>query len=447
MPDQARTAEDAMARYLADAERRAMVLPPPADHAAARPIARVGVVGAGTMGAGIVLACLGAGLSVVLTDQSNEVLRRGAAFIEAELVKLAAKGRMTDAEAQAARGRLTIVASLGPFTEVDLVIEAVFESLDVKRKVFAQLDGICRPGCVLATNTSTLDVDLIAAATTRPQDVVGLHFFSPAHVMRLLEIVRGGETAPDIQATAMAFAKRLGKVGVLVGNCYGFAANRMIEGFGREANLMLLEGVAPWAIDTALMAFGMAMGPLAVADIVGIDVPYRARRENCQAAPGDRAYYHLADQLVEAGRLGCKTGRGYYLYPDGARRPEPDPEFAAWAAREAQRLGIAPRRLTPEDIIDRCILPIVNEGARILEEGIARGASDLDVIYVSGFGFPAALGGPMTYADSRGLAAVTARIEAFGRIYGDAYWRPAALLEDLAARGGTFAELTPHRPD
>jgi len=424
--------------YLAAAEARAMTLPPPLDRATVRPIASVGVVGAGLMGAGIALAALQAGLSVRLWDQSAEALERGVAHIDADLGRQAAKGRMTEAEARAARERLTLVADLAAFSDVDMVIEAVFESMEVKRAVFARLDAACRADCVLASNTSTLDLDRIAAATSRPQSVIGLHFFSPANVMRLLEIVRGRETAPEIIATAMAFAGQIGKVGVLVGNCYGFAANRMIEGFGREANFMLLEGATPQAIDAALVGFGMAMGPLRVADVVGVDVPYRARQENSQAAPGDAGYYRMANRLVEAGHYGCKTGRGYYAYPRSPREPEADPELMALAAREAQALGVAARDLDADEIVDRCILPIINEGARVLEDGIAQRASDLDVIYVSGFGFPASLGGPMAYADRRGLADIVARLEAFADRYGDAYWKPADLLVSLARSGGAF---------
>ena len=433
-------------RRLAEAERRAAILPPEAVNAHVRKVGCVGVVGAGTMGAGIALACLNAGFAVSLFDQSAEVLRRGADAIRTDFARRVTKGRMSSGDAAIALRRLTIAETLDELASVDLVIEAVFESLQIKREVFAQLDRICRADCVLASNTSTLDFDQIAGATGRPHEVVGLHFFSPANVMRLVEIVRGRETAPDILATAMAFVQRLNKVGVLVGNCYGFAANRMIEGFGREANLMLLEGASPQAIDAALTGFGMAMGPLAVADIVGIDVPYRARLENSQAAPGDRAYYRMADCLVAAERLGQKTGRGYYLYPDDARRGVPDPEFAALAAMEGRNLGVRQRDLLPAEIVDRCILPIVNEGARVLQEGIAQRPSDLDVIYVSGFGFPAALGGPMTYADNRGLDRVLARIREFSDLYGESYWRPAELLVDLAARGGRFSDLSGDRP-
>jgi len=424
--------------YLAAAEARAMTLPVSLDGAVARPIGSVGVVGAGLMGAGIALAALQAGLVVGLWDQSAEALDRGLAHIDADLARQAEKGRMTEGEARAARARLTTVADLSAFSDVDMVIEAVFESMEVKRAVFTRLDAVCRADCVLASNTSTLDLDRIAMATSRPQSVIGLHFFSPANVMRLLEIVRGRETGADIIATAMAFARRLGKVGVLVGNCYGFAANRMIEGFGREANFMLLEGATPQAIDAALVGFGMAMGPLRVVDVVGLDVPYRARQESSQAAPGDDGYYRVANRLVEAGRYGCKTGRGYYAYPRSPREPEADPDVLALAAREAAALGVAPRSLSPGEIVDRCILSIVNEGARVLEDGIAQRASDLDVIYVSGFGFPASLGGPMAYADQRGLAEVVARLEAFADRYGEAYWKPADSLVALARAGGAF---------
>jgi 3-hydroxyacyl-CoA dehydrogenase len=427
--------------YLQEAARRAALPPAGVDLTTARSIARVGVVGAGAMGLGIALSCLYAGLEVRLLDASKAAVERATTRAAADLASRAAKGRMSEAAAGAALASLTPARSYADLSDVDLVIEAVFEDLDVKRGVFAALDRACRPGCVLATNTSTLDIDQIAAATERPGDVVGLHFFSPANVMRLLEIVRGSSTAPDILATAIALARRLGKTSVAVGNCYGFAGNRMGEGFLREANLMLLEGASPEAVDRAMTGFGMAMGPFAVADVVGIDVPYRARQANSQAAGGDQAYYRMADLLVELGRFGQKTGRGFYLYPDGSRRPEPDPEVQALAASEAERLGVARRDHSEEEIVDRCVLPIINEGFRILQEGIADRPSDLDVIYTSGYGFPAARGGPMAYADALGLCEVLSRLRGLESAFGGAYWKPADLLLDLVVEGRRLADL------
>ena len=435
MAEASPSSQSLYAAYLAEAARLAATPAAGVELSAARPFATVAVIGSGTMGSGIALACLYAGLDVRLLDASEAALTRAAALIDRDLARAAAKGRLHDGTAEAARARLALVSDFAALADVDLVIEAVFENLDVKREVFATLDRLCRSGCVLASNTSTLDLDRIAAATSRPQDVIGLHFFSPANVMRLLEIVRGRDADPDVIATALALAARIGKTAVVVGNCYGFAGNRMGEGFMREATLMLLEGATPQAIDGAMLDFGMAMGPLAVADVVGIDVPYRARQENSQAAAGDAAYYRMSDLLVEMGRYGQKTGRGYYLYPDGARQGVPDPEIWALAAAEAARLGIARRPLDAAEIVDRCVLPIVNEGFRILEEGIADRPSDLDVIYVNGYGFPAARGGPMAYAKARGLPEVLARLREFEARYGGAYWKPAGMLVDLVERG------------
>ncbi len=427
--------------YLEVASRRAAEPPAGVDLAMARPVEVVGVVGAGLMGLGIVLSCLYAGLEVRWLEASSTTLDQAMKRAYADLAGRVAKGRMSEDAARAAQAALIRAESYADLAQVDLVIEAVFEDMAVKRKVFETLDKACPPGCVLATNTSTLDVDTIAAATTRPQDVVGLHFFSPANVMRLLEIVRGRATAPDVLATALALGRRLGKTSVTVGNCYGFAGNRMGEGFMREANHMLLEGASPSRIDAAMTDFGMAMGPFAVADVVGIDVPYRARQANSQAAPGDAAYYRMADLLVEMGRYGQKTGRGFYKYRDGVRRGEPDPDVEALAAVEAGRLGVARRSLPTDEIVDRCILPIINEGIRILQEGIAVRPSDLDVIYTSGYGFPVSRGGPMAYAEAVGLPSVLTRLRRFESLYGGSYWTPADLLVDMVVDGRRLSEL------
>ena len=309
----------------------------------------------------------------------------------------------------------------------------------VKREVFAALDDVCKPGAVLATNTSTLDVDEIAAATTRPEDVIGLHFFSPAHIMRLLEIVRGSNTAPDVVASALALAKRLGKIGVVVGNCFGFVGNRMLYGYGRENQLMLLEGAAPDYIDRTLYEWGMAMGPNAVGDLAGLDVGYKVRRERADL-PDDPRFYRVADLLVERGRYGQKTGRGMFLYEDGSRKPKPDVEVAQLIHKEAERLGIQQRDIAPEEIVDRCVLALVVEGAKILQEGIALRASDIDVIWSNGYGFPRHRGGPMHYADRLGIANVVQRVRQLQEQLGAAYWEIPELLQQLAADGETFAE-------
>ena len=309
----------------------------------------------------------------------------------------------------------------------------------VKREVFGALEEHCKPGAILATNTSTLDVDAIAAATSRRADVLGMHFFSPANIMRLVEIVRGSATSADALATALAVTKRMGKLGIVVGNCFGFVGNRMLYAYGRENQSMLLEGASPQQIDGALKRFGMAMGPHAVGDLAGLDVGYRSRRERTDL-PQDPRYYRVADLLVEAGRLGQKTGKGMYLYGPGSREPQPDPEVDAIIADEAARLGIVRRPFDEDEIVARGMYALANEGARILEEGIAQTAADIDAIWCNGYGFPRWRGGPMVHADTVGLPVVKQAIERFAARPGFAYWQVAPLLARLADEGKRFAE-------
>jgi 3-hydroxyacyl-CoA dehydrogenase len=312
----------------------------------------------------------------------------------------------------------------------------VFENLALKKEVFQKLDGIAKPGAIIATNTSTLDVDQIAAVTKRPQDVVGLHFFSPANIMRLLEIVRAKKTGNDVMATAMSIAKRIGKVGVQAGVCDGFVGNRMLAAYGGEVQAMLLEGAMPQEIDGALEAWGMAMGPLAVSDLAGLDVGYRIRKE--RKLTGEAAQHaRIADRIVEMGRLGQKTGAGFYKY-DANRKRQVDPEIEALIRTEAQALQITQRHIPAEEIVDRCLLRLANEGAKILEEGIALRASDIDTMYLNGYGFPAWRGGPMWQADHMGLRKVAERIKAYEGKYGQR-WKIAPLIARLAAEGGSFA--------
>jgi 3-hydroxyacyl-CoA dehydrogenase len=324
------------------------------------------------------------------------------------------------------------------------VIEAVYESLAVKQEVFASLGRICRPDAILASNTSTLDMDAIAAASTRAADVVGMHFFSPANVMRLIEIVRGRETASQVIATAQEVSRRLGKLGVVVGNCFGFVGNRMLYAYGRENQLLMLEGATPAQIDAVLELFGMAMGPNAVGDLAGLDVGYRARRER-KDLPDDPRYYRVADLLVEKGRLGQKTGSGAYLYAEGSRRPVADPGVDALIAAEAERLHIKRRSITDMEIQDRCLFALINEGASILSDGIAESPDDIDLIWCSGYGFPRYRGGPMFYADTIGPAAVLAGIRRFAEEHGPRYWQAAPLLIELAERGLSFESWQQHR--
>jgi 3-hydroxyacyl-CoA dehydrogenase len=402
-----------------------------------REVRTVGVLGAGTMGAGIAISLATAGLNVVLVDTKPEALAAGMDRMRGTLKTAVEKGRLDAAVAAAAVERVRPGSRMEDLANADLVIEAVFESLAVKRDVFAALGKICRPGAVLASNTSTLDIDAIAAASGRAADVVGMHFFSPANVMRLVEIVRGGATAPDVLATARAVTQRMRKLGVTVGNCFGFVGNRMLYAYGRENQLLLLEGALPAQVDRALETFGMAMGPNAVSDLAGIDVGYRVRRER-KDLPDDPRYYRVADMLFEAGRLGQKTGKGAYLYPEGSRKPVRDPEVESMIAAESARLGIERREVADEEIVQRCLFALINEGAAILEQGFASSPADIDVIWCNGYGFPRFRGGPMFYADTLGTAAVLEGIRRFERTLGPKYWTPAPLLQTLAASGETF---------
>jgi 3-hydroxyacyl-CoA dehydrogenase len=402
-----------------------------------RKIERVAVVGAGTMGGGIAIACADAGLDVVVKEADEDALARGLARIDEHYAGAARKGRMTEEQAKLRRARLNGSLDHADLADADLVIEAVFESMVLKKEVFAALERACKPGALLATNTSTLDVNEIAASTRRAPDVLGLHFFSPANVMRLLEVVRGARTSHEALATAMAFAKRLGKTGVVSGVCFGFIGNRMFAAYLREANLLLLEGATPQQVDAAMQDFGFKLGPCAVSDLAGLDVGYKVRRENPHK-PADPRYARIEDALVEAGRHGQKNGRGFYRYAPGSYQPEPDPEVEALISAEARRLGVAQRAIADDEIVGRCVYAMVNEGARILEEGIALRAVDIDIVYVHGYGFPPYRGGPMFYADELGLGRVRDALLAFGRRSGPdyGYWKVAPLIERLAREGG-----------
>ncbi len=405
-----------------------------------RDLNSVAVIGAGTMGAGIAYNCLTSGMSVTLTDNSDEGLERGAETIRKLYAGGVERGKISESDMKAGLDRFATSQDYIDLSEVDIVIEAVFENMAVKKEVFGALDKVLKPGAVLATNTSTLSIDEIASATSRPEDVIGLHFFSPAHIMRLLEIVKGADTSSEIIATSLALAKRLRKVGVVVGNCFGFVGNRMLYSYGRENQLLLLEGAAPEYIDKTLYDWGMAMGPNAVGDLAGLDVGYKVRQERTDL-PDDPRFYRVADMLAEQGRYGQKTGKGMYLYEDGSRKPTPDPEVGAMIQSEAERLGVERREISEEEIIERCIYGLVVEGARILEDGIATRSSDIDVVWINGYGFPRHRGGPMHYADSVGLDKVYEKVCEFEERFGSTYWEPPALLKKLAASGGKFADL------
>jgi len=402
------------------------------------PVAKVGIIGAGTMGGGIAMACANAGISVRLKETEQAALDRGMATIRKNYESSVKKGRFPQAVMDQRMALIQPQLTYDGFNDADLIIEAVFESMPLKKQIFAELDKIAKPDCVLASNTSTLDVDEIAAATSRPKMVIGLHFFSPAHVMRLVEIVRGKLAGNEVVATSLSIAKKLGKVGVVVGNCRGFVGNRMMLPYMREAQLLAEEGATPQQVDRALTDFGMAMGIFAVDDMGGIDLAYRVKQEYAHLRkPGERVPLVL-DKLFKMGRLGQKTGKGWYRY-DETRAPIADPEVHALIEKTATEAGIPRRMVTSEEIIERSIFVMINEAARILEEGHAQRAADIDVIYCTGYGFPSYRGGPMWYADTVGLKKVYDRVREFHQQFGDV-WEPAPLLQRLAQEGSTFAE-------
>src|SRR5713101_4788168 len=403
------------------------------------PINSTAVVGAGTMGGGIAMVLANAGLSVLLKEVDQAALDRGMATIQKNYASSVKRGRFTQQFVDECLARILPTLSFDGFSSVDLVIEAVFEGMALKKEVFRELDRVCKPGAILASNTSTLSIDEIASSTARPEFVIGTHFFSPANVMRLLEIVRGKATSREVIATCMQLSKRLGKIGVLVGNCMGFVGNRMFGPYRREAQFLVEEGACIEAVDKALYDYGMAMGPLATGDLAGLDVGWRIRKEYRHLQkPGIRQPL-AEDKLCEMGRYGQKTGAGWYKY-DENRRPQNDPEVGALIERCRAEAGIAQRVIGNEEIVERVIYALVNDGARILEEGYALRASDIDIIYLNGYGFPAHRGGPMWYADTVGLKQVCDRVFEFQRQHGE-IWRPAPLLKRLADEGKRFADF------
>jgi 3-hydroxyacyl-CoA dehydrogenase len=405
-----------------------------------QPIRRAAVVGAGTMGGGITMAYANAGIPVLLKEVDQPALDRGLATIRKNYAGSVQKGRLSQQQMDQRLALIRPTLTYDGFREADIVVEAVFEGMELKKQVFAELDRVTRPDAILASNTSTLDIDAIAAATSRPQQVIGHHFFSPANVMRLLEIVRGRQSSPAVIATSMALAKTLGKVGVLVGNCRGFVGNRMFHPYQREAQFLLEEGATVEQVDAAMVDFGMAMGPLAVGDLAGLDVGWRIRKEYRHLEPAGQRVPLVADRLCELGRYGQKTGAGWYRYPEGSRAPVADPEVQRLIEEAARGAGIQQRTIAPAEIVERTVYALVNEGARLLEEGIALRAVDIDIVYVHGYGFPAYRGGPMWYADTVGLKTVYERVRQFEQQHGD-LWAPAPLLQRLAESGKTFADL------
>jgi 3-hydroxyacyl-CoA dehydrogenase len=420
-------------------ERAASKIPDVPETTPQRAINKVGVIGAGTMGGGISMNFLNAGIPVVMLEMKPEALDRGVATIRKNYDNQVKKGKLKPDKLEARLALLSTTLDYAEIGDADMVIEAVFEDMGVKEQVFKALDEVMKPGAILATNTSTLDVNRIASFTKRPQDVVGTHFFSPANVMKLLEVVRGEKTAKDVLATVMALAKKIRKTAVVSGVCDGFIGNRMIEQYSRQAGFLLEEGCTPAQVDKAVEKFGFAMGPFRMGDLAGNDIGWAIRKRRYVEKPHMR-YSKTADLLCELGRYGQKTGAGWYDYQPGKRDAIPSPVVVEMIETHRKELGITPRRISDEEIVHRLVYSLVNEGAKILDEGIASKASDIDMVYLTGYGFPLHRGGPMCYADQQGLFNVVMTMKKFaGNPLDDAsFWQPAPLLAKLAAEGKSF---------
>ncbi len=430
------TTESKSLRHAFFSERAANKIDDVPDSTPVREIKSAAVIGAGTMGGGIAMNFVNAGIPVKVLEAAQDRLDKGFDIIRKNYAATVAKGKLSQAAMDKRMSLLTGVLSYDDLKDADIIIEAVFEEMDVKKEVFRKLDAVAKPGAILATNTSTLDIDQIAAVTKRPQDVIGLHFFSPANVMRLLEIVRGAKTAHDVIATSMKLAKTIKKVGVLVGVCDGFVGNRMVHAYFREAGFLIEEGALPQQVDRVLEEFGFAMGPFRVGDLAGLDIGWAIRKRQAATRDPNERYTKIGDMICELGRFGQKTGAGYYRYEAGNRKRIPDPEIEALIVRASAEAGITRREISDQEILERCVYQLVNTGAKILEERIAQRASDIDIVYLFGYGFPRYRGGPMFYADCVGLDNVLAAIKRYEAI--GPQWKPAALLAKLAAEGGRF---------
>jgi len=420
------------------AERAANKIPGLAKDVPLLEINKGSVIGAGTMGGGIAMCFANAGIPVRIHDNDPENLAKGVKVIEGNYARTVSKGRLTQDEMDKRMSLIIATENFDDLGDADVVIEAVYENLDLKKEIFTRLDKVMKQGALLATNTSGLDVDAIAATTSRPEFVCGMHFFSPANVMRLLEVVRGEKSSPVVLGTAMALGKRLGKVSVMAGNCPGFIGNRMLGGYTRQAAMMILEGATPAQVDKVIYEFGLAMGPFAMNDMVGLDLGWRARK---MMGGSNEVTARIPDELCELERFGQKNGKGYYRYEEGDRTPLADPEADAVIARVSEELGYTRRDFTDDEILKRCMYPLVNIGAKLLEEGHALRAGDIDTVYVNGYGFPTYVGGPMWFADVQGLDNVLADIERFFEETGEDVWKPSDLLKKLVADGNNFASL------
>lgn len=427
-------------RHLFFAERQAHKIPHVPADTPVRDIGKAAVIGCGTMGRGIAMSCANAGLPVTVLEVTQEALDKGLAMARDTYAGSISRGSLAQGDMDA---RLELIGGTTDYADIadaDIVIEAVFEDMDLKKQVFAKLDETCKQGAILATNTSSLDVNEIASATGRPGDVIGTHFFSPANVMKLMENVRGDKTAPDVIATVMKLSKRLGKVGVMVGVCDGFVGNRMLYAYRSQAEFLLEEGALPHQVDKVIYDFGFPMGPFAMGDLAGLDVGYLVRQHRRKTKPSNDRYSVIADRIVEMGRHGQKNGKGWYLYEKGSRTPVPDPEIEKLIVGISEEMGIERRPVSDQTILERCIYTLINEGARILGEGIAIRPSDVDLVWIYGYGFPVGKGGPMFYADQVGVEKVYKAMQKLYEEQGEML-RPAPLLEELAKSGRSFADL------
>ncbi|WP_204115233.1 3-hydroxyacyl-CoA dehydrogenase NAD-binding domain-containing protein [Shimia biformata] len=411
----------------------------PEKSATPRDVASIGVIGGGTMGSGIATSALLAGIPVTLVEVTDEALQRGVATITGNLDGAVKRGKLSAEKRDATLAKLTPATGLEALGDVDLVIEAVFEQMDVKKEIFGKLDTICKPGAILASNTSYLDIDEIASVTSRPADVIGLHFFSPAHIMRLLEIVVGDKTAPEVTATGFALAKRMGKVGVRAGVCDGFIGNRILAHYAKTAAYLVMDGATPQQVDQALEDFGFAMGPHKVGDLAGLDIGWMTRKRKAADMPSNERYAgDVADRICENGWFGRKTGQGYYIYE--GRDMRPNPEVAKIIESERQKAGITPRSFTDQEIVDRYLTAMIVESARVVEDGIALRPLDVDIVFLMGYGFPRFRGGPLHYADTIGAAELVRRIEEYAK-EDPHYWQVPDLLRDMARDGRSFADI------
>jgi 3-hydroxyacyl-CoA dehydrogenase len=436
------TPESAALRHIFQAERAASHIGDVPESTPTRPVNKVGVIGAGTMGGGIAMTFINAGLPVVLVETAQAALDRGLASIRRNYQGALRKGTLDEASLERRLALITPTLQYEPLRDVDLVVEAVFENMEVKRQVFEKLDDVVKQGALLASNTSALNLDVIAKFTRRPRDVIGLHFFSPANVMRLLEVVRGACTSKEVLATAMQLAKQLGKIAVVSGVCDGFIGNRMVARYAQAAHELLMAGALPQQIDAAMQNFGMAMGPFRMNDLAGLDIGWALRKRRAAERP-NLDFSNVADVLCEAGRFGQKTGAGWYRYEAGSRNAVPDPDVSAIIATYRAGKGLTSRALSDAEIVERCVYALVNEGARIIADGIVQRSSDVDIVYLNGYGFPAYRGGPMFYAEQTGLLEVDRALRHIASSPGAdvAFWTPAPLLARLAQEGKTFTEF------